>query len=706
MECEIQMRLKRFRVTNFRSVDDSGWVEVDAVNALIGVNESGKTNLLVPLWKLNPAREGEIDPTTDYPKRMFGEIREEPKHYCFIEADFTTAGHGLEIARLAGIDEEAAAVVRVCRYFDGNYTVKFPGFDRRSTVSASQILRTLTELNDDVASMQALRKEEDFKSRLEQELNALVKDATSDAEPHELNRLVERLESTIPADPAKTSTLIPRIRRTIADIEGLHNDIVRGDPGEQEEVFDAVMCRIPRFVYYSNYGNLDSEIYLPHVVENLRRKDLGAKEAAKARTLRVLFRFVRLKAEEILELGQDFMESQHEREPTPEEIAEIARKKRERSILLQSAGASLTRQFRDWWKQGNYVFELQADGNHFRIWVSDDRRPEKIELESRSTGLQWFLSFYLVFLVESLGEHKDAVLLLDEPGLSLHPLAQRDLSGFFDSLSETNGIIYTAHSPFLVDADRVDRARKVYVAADGTTKATSNLRHTEADGEQPGAAYAVYSGLGLTVAESLLIGCQPVIVEGASDQHYLTAIKSLLIADGKIAPRRELVFPPAGGAKTTRIVASILSGRDETLPLVLLDGDAPGSRMAKELTSNLYGDEKEKILCTDEFVGFGESEVEDLLPLDFLVEVVDRWQRRTDLLFSEVVRTGEPVVPQIEGWAGTQGLDLAASWKVELAKRAKLRALNAGIERFKENAIEKWQQLFLKLIDQGGEPVR
>ncbi len=49
------MKLTRFKVTNFRSVADSGWIEVDAVTALIGVNESGKTNLLLPLWKLNPA---------------------------------------------------------------------------------------------------------------------------------------------------------------------------------------------------------------------------------------------------------------------------------------------------------------------------------------------------------------------------------------------------------------------------------------------------------------------------------------------------------------------------------------------------------------------------------------------------------------------------------------------------------------------------
>lgn len=236
--------------------------------------------------------------------------------------------------------------------------------------------------------------------------------------------------------------------------------------------------------------------------------------------------------------------------------------------------------------------------------LSDDRRPEEVELENRSTGLQWFLSFYLVFLVESQGDHEDAVLLLDEPGLSLHPLAQRDLSAFFDGLTQTNQIIYTTHSPFLVDPDRLDRVRKVFVAEDGSTECSPNLRQSGADPAQAGAAYAVYSALNLNVAESLLLGCLPVVVEGASDQHYLTMIKALLIGAGKITPRRELVFPPAGGTKTLRITASILTGRDETLPVVLLDGDQMGTRMAAELISGLYKGEEKKVLSTDEFTTF------------------------------------------------------------------------------------------------------
>jgi recombinational DNA repair ATPase RecF len=54
------VRLIRFRVRDFRSVVDSDWIEVERVTALIGVNEPGKTNLLLPLWKLDPAREAEI----------------------------------------------------------------------------------------------------------------------------------------------------------------------------------------------------------------------------------------------------------------------------------------------------------------------------------------------------------------------------------------------------------------------------------------------------------------------------------------------------------------------------------------------------------------------------------------------------------------------------------------------------------------------
>ena len=65
------MILKSFRVTEFRSVKDSGWIDAESITALIGTNESGKTNILLPLWKLNPADEGKIDLKTDLPRDKY-----------------------------------------------------------------------------------------------------------------------------------------------------------------------------------------------------------------------------------------------------------------------------------------------------------------------------------------------------------------------------------------------------------------------------------------------------------------------------------------------------------------------------------------------------------------------------------------------------------------------------------------------------------
>lgn len=691
------MKLKQFRVTNFRSVQDSGWIEAEKVTALIGVNESGKTNLLLPLWKLKPARDGEIQPTSDFPKTMFGEIRTAPGHYSFIEADFWTEALSVDIAAKAGMLEDAARVVRVTRYFDGKYYVGFPDFQPNASISSATLVDKLSSCVALIEGGQALKQEADLQERLVAELKEIASRIPVADELHavHLRSIKERVDALIPAEPAKTSAIVPLVKQLSDSIGDAHARILEPPPGEKEGVTALVVNALPSFVYYSNYGNLDSEIYLPHVVENLKRDDLGSKEAAKARTLRVLFSFVQLQPDEILELGRDFKDIHgNNREPNAAEIAEIAEKKRTRSILLQSAGATLTQKFRDWWKQGDYRFRFEADGNHFRIWVADDRRPTEVELENRSTGLQWFLSFYLVFLVESQGNHKRSVLLLDEPGMSLHPLAQRDLSAFFESLADTNQILYTSHSPFLVDADRLERARKVYVAADGTTKATANLRHSEGRDEQAGAAYAVHSALNLSVAESLLVGCQPVLVEGASDQHYLAAIKSLLLSVGKITPKRELVFPPCGGTKTARVVASILTGRDATLPKVLLDSDGQGRRLADSLKAELYATNPERVLSVADFVGFQQAEIEDLFPPEYIAGELDRIVRDSEERLSDVIKEGEPFVGQVERWAKHQGLALDPHWKVHLAVRTKQRLLSRGIGEISEDFVERWVNMF------------
>ena len=237
--------------------------------------------------------------------------------------------------------------------------------------------------------------------------------------------------------------------------------------------------------------------------------------------------------------------------------------------------------------------------------------------------------------------------------------------------------------------------RKVYVEKDGTSKVTPDLGSKGNDAIHRGAAYAVHAALGLTVAESLLLGCTPVVVEGASDQHYLTGIKNVLIAAGRLKPGRELVFPPAGGARGVKAVAAILCGRDEALPVALLDGDGPGRAMAKQLRHSLYTSQPGLVLDVSTFTGIADSEIEDLLPPAIVARELDRWQRGPSIQFTDVMQAAQPIVPQIETWAAKHGVTLSRpGWKVELAKRVKERLLADGPGAIDPTVMDRWEKVF------------
>jgi predicted ATPase len=433
----------------------------------------------------------------------------------------------------------------------------------------------------------------------------------------------------------------------------------------------------------------------------LKRTDLGSHEAAKARTLRVLFEFVKLQPDEILKLGEDIDERTGR--PTEDQIHLVAEQKKEREILLQSASTMLTERFLHWWQQGNYQFRFQADGKHFRIWVRDAIRPDEIELEGRSAGLQWFLSFFLVFLVERAEAHKNAILLLDEPGVSLHPLAQEDLFAFFNSLSETNQIFYTSHSPFMVDPDHLDRVRTVYFDEQGDekglTKVSADLRAKEKQVSERRSVYSVHAAIGLSVSPVLLEGCQPIIVEGTSDQYYFSAIKNYLISKGYIQPPRELLFLPSGSSKGIKAVVPIIAGREEALPHIVLDSDNPGREVAVQLRTSLYKGAEDRIDMIGDFCDIHEAEVEDLFPSSLLAIAAMKFLRGPEEEFVDIVDSKTAFVPQVEAYARTYNIDLPSNiWKVDVAKRAKERLLQrpALMDEYPE-IVERWKALFEKL---------
>ena len=66
------MRLIKFRVMNFKTIDESEWITTDNITCLVGENESGKTNVLTALLKLKPAdKDTKIDLILDYSRHRY-----------------------------------------------------------------------------------------------------------------------------------------------------------------------------------------------------------------------------------------------------------------------------------------------------------------------------------------------------------------------------------------------------------------------------------------------------------------------------------------------------------------------------------------------------------------------------------------------------------------------------------------------------------
>lgn len=605
----IYMELLKFKVTNFKTIEETDWITTNEITCLVGENESGKTNVLTALLKLNPAdNDTKIDLLSDYPRQKYTEEREIASTKKFIEAIFRfddpfeiTCKNEIEDDSENENEEETITIeyVRIQRFYSGEYKIY------------------------------GIKKEKEI------------------------------------------------------DEQDKHIEVI----DDKERILEI----IPKFVYYASYANLNSELYLPNIINNLGRyNDLPEKEKNKAKTLKVLFDYVKLSPDEILNLGKESTNSK-----TVTDIENETNNKRKREIMLSSASARFTRDFKEWWKQGNYIFKFSADGNYFRIWVSDDVRPEEIELENRSSGLQWFFSFFLVFITEDGGNNYNSIILLDEPGHTLHPMAQRDLSNFFNSLSKNNQLLYTTHSPFLVDSMNIINTKVVYSDDRGITNVSDNLMIKKKAAQK--SIYPVNSAIGITISDTMLIGTKPIIVEGISDQIYLTYIKRKLMQNKKITLDTELVFMPVGGTKNIKPVVSIITGKDEELPVVLIDCDESGNQKKKSLSNSLYKDSSEKLISVEDYLikKCDNSEIEDMMDSEEVESAFNREYHAEELDFEYNSKSKDSIVVQMEKFATENDIVLEDGWKVKVARRYVQKFRNDN-----DSLVEKWKLLFEKFLQE------
>ncbi len=265
---------------------------------------------------------------------------------------------------------------------------------------------------------------------------------------------------------------------------------------------------------------------------------------------------------------------------------------------LEAISNTITDQLFKYWTQNKELdveFDIRTDshdqppfdnGNNLYIRIRNRRHRVTVPFSQRSRGFIWFFSFLVWFdgIREQLGTQAPLVLLLDEPGLSLHALAQADLLRYIEVLSEEHQVMYTTHSPFMVRSDRLHQVRTVEDRLDSGTTVTDNV--TGADAKT---LFPLQAALGYTVAQNLFISPRNLLVEGPADLIYLQFFSAALERANRTALRDDITLVPVGGLDKLATFVALLGANDLELAVLHDFSGNPEQRLESLVRDKLIG---------------------------------------------------------------------------------------------------------------------
>jgi len=642
------MKLEAFRVQNYKRIQDTDWINCEDLMVFVGKNESGKTALLRGLSKLKPTDGEKYDGLKEFPHgRYTDEFKKQdwPVASCRFALDAREHQALGEICDPLGKTE----TVTVTRYYSDATTVEFAPEPKMPEAGLSKWVKTLQKMATTTDETTAPDGKGDTWKPIKQKVRSFLDEQVQRAtqagfELKSANVGQVRTHLLSHANEEWQKSILKPIEDMLDSIEADLGVLEAYERAEQWAVEN-----MPYFLYFGKYEVLDSDIYLPEFVGRANSND----KLPKTRVQLALFKHVGADIKELAELGK------HRPDHGPDDSVRKAIDKL--TILANSAETKMTEKFGGWWEQRRHIFHYEFHGNYFRIWVGDDLDPVKVELEERSEGMRYFFSFYLVFLVEAEEQHRNCILLLDEPGLHLHGTAQAKLLTFLEKLSASNQLFYTTHSPFMIDGAHLERARAVHETAQGT-KVSADVWPRDRD-----TLFPLQAALGYSVCQTLFIAKKQVMVEGLTDYMLLSALNVHARGQGK-GLRQDAVMVPMGGTTNLAPLASMLVGHNVELA-IFLDSDPAGIGAMKKLRLLLADFDQRCVLAKQFAASPAEQELEDLIPDEYYLSAVEK-AYGVRLTFTAQEKAIKHIADRCEAFLKRNGVAAFEKWRpIELIVR-------------------------------------
>jgi hypothetical protein len=564
------MELHSVQITNFRSIEDSTVVPIERVACLVGKNESGKTNFLQALVRLNPAagQPQAFDINDDYPRRGLGDIEHRLKDPDFPRPVVITARYRLSEPEITDL---------MSTFGDGTVVL---GDDDTVGITVDYDRNRLWDFDTDEAAA----------------VKHLASSAAVKGEPAKVKTIEELVawarEQAAGENPSEAAAAV------VQAVEDW------GGPDLDDAVIEWLEAREPLFIYFDDYARMAGE---GNVRELLTKRNQGASLSPAEHTFLALIDEARIDLDDLA--AQDYNALRNR---------------------LESASIRISEELYTYWSQNqtsgidfDHTYENIPGDPHgqrrdliLKVRVVDKRHGVSVPIDRRSNGFVWFFSFLVNFSqIQSRFPERPLVLLLDEPGTALHGLAQHDFLRVLDGPLAAHQILYTTHQPFLVDADRLDRARPVVEQETGGTKVHAHAYKIDND-----TLFPLQAALGYGIGQTLFVAPNVLLVEGTSDLIYLQLLSRACEQAGKAGLDRRWTITPVGGIDRMDTFVRLFKGQQLNICALI---DASSNKLSK--VEKLVRDghlEAEQLIKLAEVIDAPAADIEDLMSEELYLRLV------------------------------------------------------------------------------------
>ena len=556
------MKPNKFRIQNYKSIVDTGicYLSQD-LTIMAGMNESGKSSVLEAI------RDFDTDRDIDSDAIRVKEDTGDPLVTLYFRLRNTDIDFICENLELENDNEETLNLkdylskndIGLTKDIESNYSIdeQFKNFVQEIfTQNYKKFYTSVTSYIKKLKSFQELANV-DF-SRVNAKSNlACVQQLTSTIDkiinPTKKTSVTDNTGKQVIKEVPIECSMDEEIRTSISELISNINDARIATFGKYYSsgnfiinIQNEIKNLIPRIMFFSSFEDiLEYDVQVPQIQEKQINVDLCTIAGIEINKLKTMI--------------------------DNEEYQRV-------SNYLSDKSAKISSSFKSEWLQDEIVISFTTDKDLMHFGIKEEGDTATYRAEQRSKGFQWFLSFYIKLNAES--NKNTSIILVDEPGLYLHAKAQEDVLHLLEKLSNADetSVIFTTHSPYLIDVDNLNRV--LLVEKDDTTGTHIVKCHK---GAKQNTLTPIITRMGFDISKANFIREKNILLEGISDYYYLQAFKKILGYDDDL---KNTSMIPSVGASQVPLLASLCVGWGLKY-VALFDRDNEGIKYADVIQNSL-----------------------------------------------------------------------------------------------------------------------